>query len=97
MPDYTVRFKRSTSEKWASRNPILAPGEPGYEVDTGRMKIGQVDDTGKGVPWNSLGYFYPSQDVINAGLAAHYHSESPHPDWEENLPSFVLIYQNKKV
>jgi len=45
----TLEFKRGTAANWASRNPILAPGEPGIELDTDTLKIGD------GVtPWNDL-------------------------------------------
>lgn len=49
----TVRFqlRRDTQAAWSSTNPILAEGEPGFETDTLKMKIGD------GVTaWNSLGY-----------------------------------------
>ena len=48
---WTVKFqfRKGTSAQWASTNPILLSGEPGYETDTGKMKLGD------GVThWNSL-------------------------------------------
>ena len=47
----TIQFKRATSSKWAQLNPILAKGEPGYETDTGKLKIGDGTST-----WQSLKY-----------------------------------------
>jgi hypothetical protein len=45
----TLELKRGTAANWASRNPILAAGEPGIELDTDTLKIGD------GVtPWNDL-------------------------------------------
>ena len=35
-----IRFKRGTAKRWADINPILASGEPGFEYDTGKFKIG---------------------------------------------------------
>jgi hypothetical protein len=46
------RLKRGLASAWARNNPILHPGEPGYEIDTRKLKIG--DGT---TPWNSLPYF----------------------------------------
>jgi len=47
----TIQFRRDTAANWTSVNPVLAEGEPGYETDTGRWKIGD------GVTaWNSLNY-----------------------------------------
>ncbi len=37
---YTILFRRDTSENWEKENPILAYGEPGYDKDTGMLKIG---------------------------------------------------------
>ena len=46
-----IKIRRDTSANWQSTNPILAEGEIGYELDTGRLKIGDgVTD------WNNLPY-----------------------------------------
>ena len=45
------RLRRGTSEAWQRVNPTLLYGEPGFEKDTNRLKIGDgVKD------WNSLPY-----------------------------------------
>ena len=36
----TIRLRRGTAASWASVDPVLAAGEPGYESDTGKLKIG---------------------------------------------------------
>lgn len=47
----TIQFKRNTFSNWQSKNPVLASGEPGYEIDTNKFKIGD------GVTnWNTLSY-----------------------------------------
>lgn len=44
-----IRFRRGNSGEAAANNPILADGEPGWERDTGTLKVGD------GVtPWNDL-------------------------------------------
>lgn len=42
MPDILsrIRLRRGTAAQWASANPILALGEPGFESDTGVLRIG---------------------------------------------------------
>lgn len=53
-PPTNVKFqlRRATSVEWASKNPILRPGEPGVETNTGQMKIGnEACDR-----WNDLPY-----------------------------------------
>lgn len=46
-----IKFKRGTSSEWATLNPVLRLGEPGFEKNTGKLKIG--DGT---TAWNSLDY-----------------------------------------
>lgn len=60
----TFQLKRGTSAKWQELNLILADGEPGFEKDTNRLKIGD----GK-TPWNNLPYLSEG-NVFNA--ATHY-------------------------
>jgi hypothetical protein len=47
-----IELRRDTASNWSSVNPTLAQAEPGYETDTGKLKIG--DGT---TAWNSLAYF----------------------------------------
>jgi hypothetical protein len=46
-----IKFKRGTAADWTSLNLVLRVGEPGFETDTGKLKIG--DGT---TAWNSLVY-----------------------------------------
>lgn len=34
------QFRRGTAAEWAAANPVLAAGEPGFETDTGILRIG---------------------------------------------------------
>lgn len=36
----TYQLKRGTTQRWTEVNPILRQGEPGFEIDTGQLKIG---------------------------------------------------------
>jgi len=47
-----IRLRRGIAAQWTSVNPILGPGEAGYETDTGKLKIG--DGT---TNWTGLSYF----------------------------------------
>jgi hypothetical protein len=60
----TFQFKRGTAAKWIELNLTLAAGEPGFEIDTGRLKIGD----GKRA-WLDLPYLGEG-GVVNA--ATHY-------------------------
>lgn len=44
-------FKRGNSSAWTEQNLILGPGEPGFELDTGKLKVGNGT-----TPWNELPY-----------------------------------------
>jgi len=52
MPRYNnIQFRKGTSTEWTNSNSVLATGEPGYETDTGKLKIG-INGSG----WNNLYY-----------------------------------------
>jgi hypothetical protein len=61
-----IKSRRGLSSAWASVNPILAEGEPGFETNTYKLKIG--DGT---TPWNDLRYFtFDGGDLDNTGVAS---------------------------
>ena len=64
--EVALQFKRNTAEGWATLNPVLAEGEPGYETDTGKIKIGDgVND------WYTLDYLNYSEDVVAPSVKCH--------------------------
>ena len=58
----TIQIRRDTSANWTSANPTLAAGQPGYETNTGRIKIG--DGT---TAWTSLPYRFESAGGVSDG------------------------------
>ena len=48
---HIYQFKRGTAQRWIEVNPILRQGEPGFEYDTGKLKIGDGF-----TPWLALPY-----------------------------------------
>jgi hypothetical protein len=46
-----IQFKRGLASKWVQKNPVLETGEPGYEEDTGKFKLGDGIRT-----WTQLPY-----------------------------------------
>jgi hypothetical protein len=46
-----IELRRGTASQWTTANPVLHAGEPGFEIDTGKLKIG--DGT---TAWTSLAY-----------------------------------------
>lgn len=53
-------FKRGKSEAWKTQNPVLGPGEPGFEIDTGRLKVGNGT-----IAWNDLEYVTDSSNLMD--------------------------------
>lgn len=47
----TIKLRRDSAATWTSVNSVLASGEPGFELDTGKLKIG--DGT---TAWSGLSY-----------------------------------------
>lgn len=90
MTYFVFRLRRDTAFRWLNKNPILDVGEPGFENDTGRLKIGDGYKT-----WTELGYFVPI-DSNQSTLSEHINSEIPHPVYD-NGPSLVFLYENAKV
>ncbi len=46
-----IQVRRDTAANWTSGNPTLSAGEPGFETDTGKVKVGDGSTA-----WNSLAY-----------------------------------------
>jgi hypothetical protein len=65
-----IQFKRGTSSKAFTDNPVLAEGEPAVETDTGRLCIGD------GVQqWEALPTIYTRNVLIDSGdgtISDHY-------------------------
>lgn len=55
-----LQARRGTASAWSTSNPILAEGEPGYELGTGLKKWGD------GVTaWNALAYEAVTQAQVS--------------------------------
>jgi hypothetical protein len=46
-----IQVRRGLASEWTAANTVLAPGEIGYETDTGFFKIGKSS-----TPWRTLSY-----------------------------------------
>lgn len=60
----TFQLKRGSAAKWQELNLVLAAGEPGFEIDTNRLKIGNGN-----TPWLELPYINDGS-IVNA--ATHF-------------------------
>lgn len=67
----TFQVKRGTAARWKELNLILNPGEPGFEMDTFKLKIGDGS-----TPWKELPYvndvdiskYITIEDIINGDV-----------------------------
>lgn len=48
-----IQLRRGTASQWTSVNPTLAQGEPGVEIDTGKLKIGDGSTAWATLPYAS--------------------------------------------
>lgn len=55
---FVFRLRRDIAADWTSINPVLSAGEPGVELDTGKVKIGNGVQS-----WVDLPYFLDEEDV----------------------------------
>lgn len=47
----TFKFRRNLASYWEEKNPVLAEGEPCFELDTGKLKIGNGSDAYNNLPY----------------------------------------------
>ena len=105
----TFLIRRGTVLDWEAKNPRLLEGEMGYELGTGKYKIGD----GYRV-WMDLPYFTNEAVVkayVDAEVAAlagsvsgvtqqeledHVNSLAPHLNYEDGA-NLTLLYENAKV
>lgn len=94
---FSIRLHRGTAAAWTASGIVLGPGEPGYELDTGKMKIGDGLHA-----WANLPYFSNNSGggdddgTAHQELEDHINSDTPHPVYDDG-PSLALLYQNAKV
>lgn len=69
MAIYVIQLKRGKSSSWAALNPVLQPGEPGFEIDTGKLKIGNGVDE-----WLNLAYVGEDKQLV---VTANTHYDFP--------------------
>lgn len=63
MPISRLQFRRANASSWASANPTLAAGELGFELDTGKFKIGNGITA-----WNALNYTFTENLEVTSGI-----------------------------
>lgn len=57
-----IEVRRGVAATWTSVNPTLSSGEPGFETDTGNLKVGDGSTA-----WTSLPYLYSVTNTVILG------------------------------
>lgn len=95
----TIQLKRGLSSSWVKQNPILTVGEPGFEKDTGRLKIGDGYSRWLDLPYlgeNEAGIYnvathldFPSVGKSNVIYKAY--DEQKLYQWNDDLQCYELL------
>ena len=96
MGNSRIQLRRGKAAFWMDENPVLHPGEPGYEIDTGKLKIGDGQTHWRELAYFSTGIGTGGGPVDDATLWDHINSQQPHPVYDDG-PSLFLLYENAKV
>lgn len=59
-----IQVRRDTSANWTKNNPVLASGEPAYETDTGKFKIGDGSKNYTALPYQGGGSSEPPANMV---------------------------------
>ena len=94
-----IQFKRGLASSWIKQNPILAVGEPGFEKDTGRFKIGDgfshwleldyIGEDGTGVYNAATHLDFPSVGKSNVIYKAY--EEQKLYQWNNDLMCYEVL------
>jgi len=86
-----IKLRRDTAANWTSNNTVvLAEGEAGFEIDTGKLKIGNGVNT-----WDTLDYYVDLSDVhtdIVPRTDNAYDLGSPSKQWRHVYTAGGSIY-----
>lgn len=91
--NHTYQLKRGTAQRWIEANPVLRQGEPGFEYDTHKLKIGDGF-----TPWGALPYIGEVPAISGEDEIENYlsFSDLPKPGDENKLYRVIddkLLYQ----
>lgn len=62
---HQIKFRRDTASNFTSNNPTLAAGEPGFETDSGKVKVGDGINA-----WTGLNYLTGTGSVNSVDSGA---------------------------
>ena len=93
----TYQLRRGTSATWRENNPLLLAGEPGYELDTHKVKIGDGTSYWKDLPYigehNIVSYATHTEvpSVGNVNYLYKANDEDMLYCWDDKEADYVII------
>lgn len=76
-----IKLRRDTAANWTANDTVvLAAGEPGFETDTGKLKIGNGTNT-----WATLGYFAFYDQTLNTTDSVTFNEITSTALWQDSV------------
>ena len=100
---HTYQFKRGTAQRWLEVNPILLAGEPGFEDDTGKLKLGDGFTPWAGLPYINEGAVFNGNtrdDFPYIGLSSIIYkaqAEAALYQWNEKTQDYELLSAGEQL
>lgn len=103
-----IQFRQDTSTNFKTANPILAAGEPAYELDTGAYKIGNGTDAYTVLPYQAIpeesitecpadGKLYGRERLENEAVGSWSEVVIPEIDTRKNLNDLLEADYNTEI
>ena len=84
-----IQLRRATAQEWLDANPVLKAGEPGIELDSFKIKIGNGNKA-----WSDLPYIGANSPIINSNEAIMIVNKLPEIG---NETSFYKVVSTQKI
>ena len=81
-----IQIRRDLAANWTSANPILAQGEFGYELNTGKMKIGDGSTA-----WISLPYKFDAAASVWGAITGNIEDQTDLVEYVNNTAIALAI------
>ncbi len=89
-----IQFRSGTAAQWTSSGRVLREGEPGFESDTGRFKIGNGVSAWPQLPYVGSGLDVSSVEELEETLEGVYVEQGPDDNVERVVVNGVLVPPN---
>jgi len=92
MAEVRIKIRNDLASQWVLANPVLSRGEPGFEHDTGKLKVGDGVTS-----WISLPYWIDELTTVSVSSIVYVQSSPPSSPadgwlWLNNTTGELSIY-----